>query len=64
MQKHILYLKLRYRTLNDTVRIPSQPVYLRVLYQTPPEAAVNPAAHFGIDRLGEYEWPESMHRKE
>lgn len=40
------YLKLRYRTLNDTLRTPSQPQYLRVLYKTPPEAAVNPAAHF------------------
>ena len=40
------YLKLRLKTYDDSLRTPTQLYYWRVLYKKPPEAAVNPAAHF------------------
>ncbi|MBL0310119.1 MAG: hypothetical protein IPP77_10700 [Bacteroidetes bacterium] len=40
------YLKLRLRTRDDSLRTPTQPLYWRILYKKPPEAAINPAAHF------------------
>ena len=39
------YIKLRLRTLDDSLRTPTQLYYWRVLYKKPPEAAINPAAH-------------------
>lgn len=40
------YLKLQLRTRDDSLRTPTQPLYWRILYKKPPEAAINPAAHF------------------
>ncbi len=43
------YLKLRLHTTDDALRTPAQLTYWRVLYKKPPEAAINPAAHFAIN---------------
>lgn len=40
------YIRLRLRTYDDSLRTPTQLKYWRVLYKKPPEAAMNPAAHF------------------
>ena len=41
---------LRMHVENDTSHIPSQLYYWRVLYKKVPEAAINPAAHFLVQR--------------
>ncbi len=43
------YLKLRLRTRDDSLGTPTQLQYWRVLYKKPPEAAINPAAHFVLN---------------
>ncbi len=40
------YLRLRLRTKDDVSRTPTQLIYWRVLFKKPPEAAINPSAHF------------------
>lgn len=40
------YLKLRLSTNDSITKTPTQLYYWRVLYKKPPEAAINPAAHF------------------
>jgi hypothetical protein len=40
------YLQLRLRTVNNTTKVPAQLDYWRVIYQKPPEVAVNPAAYY------------------
>lgn len=44
------YIFLRMNVQNDTVHVPSQLYYWRVLYKKVPEAAMNPAAHFTVQR--------------
>jgi hypothetical protein len=44
------YIKLVMNTLDDTTHTPSQLDYWRVLYKKVPEAAINPYAHFKIER--------------
>ena len=41
---------LRMNVENDTAHVPSQLYYWRVLYKTEPEAAINPAAFFSVQR--------------
>jgi hypothetical protein len=40
------YLKLRLRSIDDSLRTPTQLQYWRILYKKAPEAAINPAGHF------------------
>jgi hypothetical protein len=44
------YIRLQYNTQDDTTRTPAQLYYWRVLYKKVPEAAMNPAAYFKIER--------------
>ncbi len=44
------YIRLQYNTQDDTTRTPAQLYYWRVLYKKVPEAAINPAAYFKIER--------------
>jgi hypothetical protein len=44
------YLKLVMHTEDDTTHTPSQLYYWRVLFNEVPEAAINPAAHFYVQR--------------
>ena len=44
------YIFLRMNVQNDTAHVPSQLYYWRVLYKKAPEAAMNPAAHFLVQR--------------
>ncbi len=41
-------MQLRFRTENDSIHKASQLQYWRVIYQKPPEVAVNPAAYFSL----------------
>jgi hypothetical protein len=41
---------MRMNVENDTSHVPSQLYYWRVLYKTEPEAAINPAAYFYVQR--------------
>jgi hypothetical protein len=41
---------LRMNVENDTAHVPSQLYYWRVLYKNMPEAAINPAAYFSVQR--------------
>jgi hypothetical protein len=41
---------LRMNVENDTAHVPSQLYYWRVLYKSEPEAAINPAAYFSVQR--------------
>jgi len=42
------YLKLKLNTTDDTDRTPTQTKYWRVLYDKPPEAAINPNKYYSV----------------
>ena len=44
------YIRLKMHSEDDTTHTPTQLYYWRVLYDKVPEAAINPAAHFYINR--------------
>ena len=44
------FLRLKLNTSDDLDRTPTQPLFWRVLYKKPPEAAINPLRYFSLNK--------------